>query len=168
MQLNNSTAEEKSKCHQKSNREKWAHQMKKLPTQIYILASAVLLHYWPEQLTLSGSDSQLLFSVITLQLVFVMSCNILVSELWKYAVIMIEVFCMLFNTTFFLLPSVSAQLHEQIMLCAFILELLIITLSLQGAVVGRSNDYRLPLASFSLGGLRSSAFDFYRRARSLS
>ena len=138
------------------------------PKQLYIIALVFLLRYWPEQFILSGSDNQLLFSVITLQLGFVIACNILTKEPWIYAVILIEAFCMLFNVTFFLVTAISGALHEQIMLCAFIIELLIISMSLQGAIVERSNNYRLSMSGGCLWAARSSLLAVKSAERSLS
>lgn len=138
------------------------------PKQLYIIALVFLLRYWPEQFILSGSDNQLLFSVITLQLGFVIACNILTKEPWIYAVILIEAFCMLFNVTFFLVTAISSALHEQIMLCAFIIELLIISMSLQGAIVERSNNYRLSMSGSCLWAARSSLLAAKSAERSLS
>lgn len=127
-----------------------------------------LLRLWPEQFILSGSDNQIMASVITLQLGFVIACNILAKEPWVYAVIIIEALSMLFNVTFFLITAISGALHEQIMLCAFIIELLIISISLQGAIVGRSNNYRLPMAGSCLWAARSGVFGLRRSERALS
>lgn len=132
-----------------------------MPKQFYVLLLALLLYFWPWSI---GSGSYLLGFVITLQIAFVMSCNFLVKERWKYAVILIEGFCMLFNVTFFLVPSLSPHFHEQIMLCAFIIELLIITISLQGVIVGRSNSYHPSLANRGLWSVRGGVLHLYRSA----
>lgn len=127
--------------------------MSRNPKQLYIAALLLLLWHWPESLILSGSAENVLFSVITLQLCFVIACNILVREPWIIGVILIEAFCMMFNVTFFLMPSISGVMHEQIMLCALIIELLIITISLQGVAVGIYS----PVASRRLRDIRRAA-----------
>jgi len=65
-----------------------------------------------------------------------MSCNILTKERWATAVILIELICMLINATLFYFDLHKEPFQDHIMLAAFIIELLIITMSL-GAGVGR-------------------------------
>lgn len=100
--------------------------MKRMPPQFYIFAMALSVYFWPW--VLFSSD---VFTVFTLQVLFVISCNILVKSDWIIAIIIIEVAAMLFNVTFFLFEPISGRLHEQIMLVALIIELLIITTSLR-------------------------------------
>lgn len=71
----------------------------------------------------------------TLQFALVMSCNFLTKERWSTAVILIELVCMLINATLFAFGLHKEPFQDHIMLAAFILELLIITISL-GAGVG--------------------------------
>lgn len=100
--------------------------MKRMPVQFYIFAMALSVYFWPWVFF-----SCEVFTVFTLQVLFVISCNILVKSDWIIAVIIIEFAAMLFNVTFFILEPISGALHEQIMLIALILELLIITTSLR-------------------------------------
>jgi hypothetical protein len=114
----------------------------------------VLLFYWlPLPRFLLLSNESWLASTITIQLALVISCNILVSEPWKYGVILIEAFCMLFNVTYFLTGDLLSGLHAQIMLTALIIELLIITISMQGAAIGITS----PMAGSRLRDLRRAA-----------
>ncbi len=106
--------------------------MSRIPTQFYIFAMALSVYFWPW--VLFSSD---VFTVFTLQLLFVIACNKLVKEDWVIAVILIEFFVMLFNVTFFCNPAITDATHEQITLYALILELLIITASLQ---LGSASD----------------------------
>jgi hypothetical protein len=93
---------------------------------------ALSVYFWPW--VLFSSDA---FTVFTLQLLFVIACNKLVKEDWIIAVILIEFFVMLFNVTFFCNTAITDAMHEQITLYALILELLIITASLQ---LGSASD----------------------------
>lgn len=126
-----------------------------MPAQFYILGVVLLSRFWPWCLSLFNVSADMLLTVLLVQHLSVILCNILSKESWVYAVIIIEALCMLFNVTFFLVASISDALHEQIMLAAFIIELLIITISIQGAIVGRSDHYRLPMASGVLWAARS-------------
>ena len=116
----------------------------RIPKQFYIFAMVLSLYYWPWYLSLFEPDIDALLTVMLLQSALVISCNILVNEQWKYALILIEAFCMFFNVTFFLFPALLLPFHEQLMLWAFIIELLIITISMQGAAIGRSTDHAVP------------------------
>lgn len=100
--------------------------MKKIPVQFYIFAIALSVYCWPWVLFSSSA-----FTVFTLQLLFVIACNILVKQDWIIAVIIVELASMLFNVTFCIFTAIPADLHVQIMTSAFILELLIITTSLR-------------------------------------
>ena len=144
--------------------------MKRMPSQFYIFAMAWLLQYWPQSwcFELVDPNADELLTALLLQTAFVIACNILISEPWRYAVILIEAFCMMLNVTLFLIPLSIGEFHAQIMLAAFIIELLIITISIQGAVVGRSDNYRLSLPSISLRGLRRALLYRNRGKRALS
>ena len=121
----------------------------KMPPQFYIFAIVLLSRYWPWHFGLLGVDADYLLTVILVSHASVIACNILSKESWVRAIIIIEAVCMMFNVTIFLFPALLSGFHGQIMLAAFIIELLIITIS-TGAIVGRSNHYRLPMAGSSL------------------
>ena len=144
--------------------------MKRIPNQFYIFALVFLLPLWPQSWCLSLTDPSAdeLLTALLLQTALVIACNILISEPWKYAVILIEASCMLFNVTLFLIPLSIGGFHAQIMFAAFIIELLIITISLRGAIVGRSNNYHLPMAGRGIWSLRRAAIYRNRSARALS
>ncbi len=135
----------------------------RIPRQFYIFAMVLSLYYWPWHLSLFEPDIDALLTVLLLQSAIVISCYILVSEPWKYAVILIEAFCMLFNVAFFLFPAPLLPFHEKLMLWAFIIELLIITISMQGAAIGIS----IPMAGGRLRDIRRAALYRHSFARSL-
>lgn len=109
--------------------------MKKIPVQFYIFAIALLSYYWPWEIFSSSA-----FTVFTVQAVFVALCDRIVKEDWVISIISIECLVALFNVTFFLNPSISVDLHAQITLTAFIMELLIIAGSF--TLGGASDDSR--------------------------
>lgn len=137
----------------------------RIPKQFYIFAMVLSLYYWPWYLSLFEPDIDALLTVLLLQSVLVISCYILVSEPWRYAVILIEAFCMLFNVTFFLFPAPLLPFHEQLMLWAFIIELLIITISMQGAAIGRSTDHAVPNIGSRIRANHGFAFGMVRTKR---
>jgi len=139
-----------------------------MPKQFYILGLVLLLWYWPWQLFSGDLPADWLLSVITMQSVFVILCNILARESWAIAITIIEGVCMLLNVLLVLIGAPISLFHDDIMLTAFILELLIITISLQGVAVGRSSGHRLPLASCSLWAARSGLHHVHRSAETLS
>jgi len=108
--------------------------MKKVPTQAYILLLVLALYYWPWQL-FSG-DIGWLVTVVSVSFIGVIACNKLTNERWATGVIIVEVLCMMINATLFLFGMHKVPMQEHIMISAFIIELLIITMSL-GAGVGR-------------------------------
>lgn len=106
----------------------------KIPRQLHVIALVLLCWHWQWPLWF-GSYSWIV-TVITLQAVLVMSCNKLTNERWATAVIIIELICMMINATLFWFDLHKELYQDHIMLAAFIIELLIITMSL-GAGVGR-------------------------------
>lgn len=108
--------------------------MSKIPKQFFVLALLLLCLFWRWQLWF-GSFNWIV-TVTMLQAALVISCNILSRDLWVTLIIAIEFFCMLFNVTLFYFDLHRLAIQEQTMLVAFIIELLIITMSL-GAGVGR-------------------------------
>lgn len=133
----------------------------KMPPQFYIFAIVLLSWYWPWHFALLGVDADYLLTVIVVARASVIACYILSRESWILAIIIIEAFCMMFNVTLFLFPvALLSGLHGQIMLAAFIIELLIITISLQGAAIGST----VPMAGSSLRDLCSAAFCRHRSA----
>jgi len=132
-----------------------------MPKQFYILGLVLLLRFWPWQLFSGDLAADWLLSVIVMQSAFVMSCNILARESWATAIIIVETFCMILNIALVLIGATIFANHSAIMLAAFILELLIITISLQGVAVGFG--CRLPLASSCVWRLRSNALRSHYR-----
>jgi hypothetical protein len=114
--------------------------MKKVPTQAYILLLVLGLHYWPWQL-FSG-DIGWLVTVVSVSFFGVIACNKLTNERWATGVIIIETSCMTINATLFLFGFHKTPMQEHIMISAFIIELLLITMSM-GAGIGRIRNDRL-------------------------
>jgi len=112
----------------------------KIPKQLPILVMVLLCWHWSWPLWF-GSYSWIV-TVTTLQACLVMWCNKLTSESWATAVMIIEVVCVMINTTLWWLCLHKEPYQYHIMLSAFIIELLIITCSL-GAGVGRIRNDRL-------------------------
>ena len=139
-----------------------------MPKQFYIIALVLLLWFWPWQLFSGDLPADWLLSAITMQLVFVIACNILTNESWAIAITIIEGVCMLFNVLIVLIGAPISLYHDDIMLAAFILELLIITISLQGVAVGGSSGNRISLAGSSLWASRSSLHSLQRGKEALS
>lgn len=106
----------------------------KIPKQLHILVLVLLCWHWQWPLWF-GSYSWIV-TVTTLQAMLVISCNKLTKERWATAVIIIEFACMMINATLFCFDLHKAPYQDHIMLAAFIIELLIIAMSL-GAGVGR-------------------------------
>lgn len=117
--------------------------MKRIPSQFYMFVIVLALYYWPWSLSLFEPNADQLLTAILLQQLFVISCNKIVQESLVIPIILIEALCMLFNVTLFLVPLPIGAIHAQIMNAAFILELLIITISMHGAAIGRANILQL-------------------------
>jgi len=66
---------------------------------------------------------------------------------------------MLFNVTYFLTGQLLADYHAQIMLSALIIELLIITISIQGAMIGRANSISSPIFTRPVWAERSGVLN---------
>ena len=137
--------------------------MKRIPKQFYMF----VLLFWCYQSQLYFSffepEGDALLTVLVFQTA-VIACNILIRESWTIPIILIEALCMLFNVTLFLVPALLADYHAQIMLSALIIELLIITISMQGASIGRSADHSVPFSAGGLWANRSIVFDMGRRS----
>lgn len=129
--------------------------MPKMPSQFYMFATVSLLYFWPWQIFSGDKPADWLASVITLQLVFVIACNIFVRDSWATAIILIEGFCMVINLLMMKGAPIVVDAHEHIVLAAFIIELLIITISLQGVAIGKSNSNRLRMVGNGLCYLRN-------------
>jgi len=117
--------------------------VKRIPSQFYMFVIVLALYYWPWSLSLFEPNADQLLTAILLQQLFVISCNKIVQESLVIPIILIEALCMLFNVTLFLVPLPIGAIHAQIMNAAFILELLIITISMHGAAIGRANILQL-------------------------
>ncbi len=130
----------------------------KMPPQLSILALVLLLRFWPWQLFSGDAMADWLLSVIVMQIIFIKACNIVSSESWCNFVILIEAVCMVINSVLLMIPATLFSIHAQIMTVAFIIELLIITISIQGAAIGRHDCNRLPLGRNALGYLRRNAY----------
>jgi hypothetical protein len=137
--------------------------VKKIPSQFYIFVIVLLCYHWHWYLSLFDPDGDALLTVLLLQSA-VITCNILIKEYWSSAIIIIEAASMLFNVTLFLVPAIIADYHAQIMLAAFIIELLIITISMQGAAIGRSVEHSVPFSASGLWANRSIVFNMGRRS----
>lgn len=140
--------------------------MTKMPKQFYIFGLALLLYFWPWQLFTGDLPADWLASVITLQIVFVILCNVLVRENWILPVIIIEAVCMIFNIAYLIVAGFIAAIHAQIITVALIMELLIIITSI-GAINGRDNSYRLQLAGGGLWRVRGWVFSLDRSKEGL-
>jgi hypothetical protein len=134
--------------------------MTKMPKQFYMFGLVLLLYFWPWQLFTGDQPADWLLSVITLQLVFVIFCNVFVRDSWILPVIIIETVCMVFNIALLIVPGVMSSIHAYIMLSALIMELLIITTSMR-ATDGRVDSYNTPLAGHSLWRVRGGVFSLY-------
>jgi len=137
--------------------------VKKIPSQFYMYVIVLLCYHWRWYLSLFDPEGDALLTVLLLQS-SVITCNILIRESWSSAIIIIEAACMLFNVTLFLVPAMLADYHAQIMLSAFIIELLIITISMQGAAIGRSVDHSVPFSPGYLWANRGIVFNMGRRS----
>ena len=137
--------------------------MKGIPSQLYMYAIVLCCYHWRWYLSLVDPDGDALLTVLLLQS-SVIACNILVRELWSIPIIIIEALCMLFNVTLFLVPALLADYHAQIMFSALIIELLIITISMQGTSIGRSADHSVPFSAGGLWANRSIVFNMGRHS----
>lgn len=111
-----------------------------MPAQLNILALVLLLFYWPWLLFSGDTPESWLASVVSVQLAFVMACNKLTQESWATAIIIVEAICMIANILLVILSSKTFFFHAEFVLAAFIIELLIITISLRSE--GVSDDSR--------------------------
>lgn len=102
--------------------------MKKMPKQFYIFAIVLCCYFWPWYLSFFEPNADALLTVLILQSLVVISCNKLVKEDWAMGIILIEALSMTYNL--FVFSGLGASAHSQVMLSAFIIELLIITISL--------------------------------------
>ena len=134
--------------------------MTQMPRQLIILALVLLLWFWPWQLFSGDSPGSWLLSVITMQILFVIACNKITQDGWATVIILIESFCMILNIALMNWAPLVSGIHAQVMPAAFIMELLIITISMRGAVVGRSNSYRLPSIGDHIRSQRGSVLAF--------
>lgn len=134
--------------------------MQKIPKQLIILGLVLLLYFWPWQLFSGDSPESWLLSVITMQIAFVTACNKIVRESWVTAIIIIETFCMSVNILMLLFMATISPYQQNIMATALIIELLIITISLQGVAIGKPNSCRLPISGDRLWAARSGAMRF--------
>lgn len=116
--------------------------MKKIPSQFYMFVIVLCCYHWPWYLSFFDPDVDALLTVLLLQ-TGVIACNFLIKEKWCYLIILIEAAFMLFNVTLFLVPAMLVDYHAQIAVSAVIIELLIITISMQGAAIERSDSYSL-------------------------
>ena len=126
----------------------------KIAAQLSVAALALLLYHWPWLFLSGDSHADVMMTVIPLQIIFAMACKMLSSESWCTFVILIEAVCMVINSVSWLIPVTLFFVHGYIITTAFIMQLLIITISIQGAMVGRANSIRLPLGRHSMGHLR--------------
>lgn len=143
--------------------------MTKIPSQFYIAALLLLLWWGPWSFISYLPDPFVLVGVITLQWVFVLLANRIVRDNWICPIILIEALCMLFNATLFAYPALLVEFHAQFMKAAFIIELLIITVSLRGEKIGgafSSDSYRM--ARLRLCNHRFYSSGLYRRKEALS
>ena len=137
--------------------------MKIIPSQFYMYAIVLLCYQWSWYLSLVDPEGDALLTVLLLHSA-VIACNILVRKPWAIPIIIIEALCMLFNVTLFMVPALLVDYHAQIMLAAFIIELLIITISMQGAAIGRSVDHSVPFSASGLWANRSIVFNMGRHS----
>lgn len=129
----------------------------KIPAQLSVAALVLLLYYWPWSLSSGYEPADVLMTVLPLQILFVIGCKILSSESWCTLVILVEAICMVINSVFMSIETTLFFIHGYIITTAFIMQLLIITISIRGAAVGRANSVRLPLGRHSMGYLRRNS-----------
>ena len=122
----------------------------KIPRQLHVIALVLLCWHWLWPLWF-GSYSWIV-TVTALQFTLVMSCNNLTKERWATAVIIIELICMMINATLFWFDLHKEPYQDHIMLAAFIIELLIIAMSL-GAGIGRIRNDSLSSYLNGVGSL---------------
>lgn len=125
-----------------------------MPKQLIALILVIALYSWPWQITLMGTPADWLLTVLLLQHLFVIACNKLGKEAWLMPIIMIEVICMALNVALVAYNPLTIELHSQLIFYAFIMQLLIITISMTGAISGGADSNRLPMGGLSLRGLR--------------
>jgi hypothetical protein len=128
-----------------------------MPKQYPILVMVLALYFWPWQLFSGDLPADWLISCITMQIIFVIVCNVIVREDWILPVIIIEAACMMFNILYVAFPEMMSGVHSYIILAALIMELLIITTSL-GVINGCAHSGNIQLASNSLWRVRGGVF----------
>ena len=121
----------------------------------------LLLYFWPWQLLSGDKPEDWLLSVITMQLAFVMACNICVRDAWILPVIIIEAVCMVINIIYVLSPGLMSGVHGYAIGSAVIMEIISISSSL-GMINGRANINGLRLAGNGLWRIRGGVFSLYR------
>lgn len=131
--------------------------MMKMPKQYPILVMVLALYFWPWQLFSGESPASWLLSVITMQIAFVITCNIFVRDNWVLPVIIIEAVCMLINIAYVLVPGFISSIHGYAIGSAVIMEILAITSSM-GSINGRANSTGVQLAGNSLWRVRGGLF----------
>jgi len=123
--------------------------MKNVPAQGYIFALALLLYCSPLPYIFGDQNHRFVLPVyVALQLLFVMTCYKLVRERWIIFVILIEAFCMTWNSILFFRWQSAGDLfysaYSYTMFLALVLEILIINLSMRGGEDERRNADRYP------------------------
>lgn len=124
--------------------------MTKMPRQLIIFVLVLSSYFWPWQLFSGDSKESWLASVIVMQWAFIRACLHIISERWILLIAIVEIIAMQLNVILFSFPSILRDFHAEIILSAVIIELLIITISLQGVAI-ESNRYRSPLAGSGFG-----------------
>lgn len=123
--------------------------IKNLPKQAYIFALALLLYCSPLPYIFGDEYQRFVLPVyVALQLLFVIACNKLVQESWIIFVILIEAFCMTWNSILFFRWHNAGELfysvYSHVMFLALVLEILIINLSMRGGEDERRNADKYP------------------------
>lgn len=118
--------------------------MKNAPAQGYIFALALLLYCSPLPYVFGEQYQRFVLPVyVAMQFLFVMACYKLVREKWIIFVILIEAFCMTWNAILFFRWQTAGDLfysaYSYTMFLAFVLEILIINLSMRGGEDERRN-----------------------------
>lgn len=125
--------------------------------QLIVIALLLLLHSCPRQISTGDLSGEWLFTVIAVQHVFVILCNRLVKESWIIPIIAAEIICMGFNVLIAISDIISDTVHAQIILCAFIIQLLSIYNGIAGDSVGKYHSrFRLRGRILHLRNLRHS------------
>ena len=130
--------------------------MIQMPKQLYILGLVLLCYLGPWSFIGLFPDPIPLVGCIAIAHGLCRICNAIVLDPWIVSIILIELICMCFNATLFLFPVLLVDFHAPFMRAAFIIELLIIAISLRGEQIGgavNSASYRM--ASLRLCGIRN-------------